>query len=114
MIECLLTREEHVPQKAVYPVIDAHNHLWAKWQTLGHVVQVMDEVGVAIYCDLTSNVSLAWGGGGYLIAPADIQNFFGECDGRFPHRFYGFTTTTLTPTPGRHSSTMRSCSWSGH
>jgi hypothetical protein len=100
MQRCLLIREERIPLKPAFPVIDAHNHLWGKWETLGRVVQEMDEAGVAIYCDLTSNVSLAWGGGGYVIAPGDIQGFFNECAGGYPHRFYGFTTATLTPPPG--------------
>ena len=100
MTRSLLQREEHLPRRAAFPVVDAHNHLWAKWQNLAEVVRVMDEVGVAVYCDLTSNVSLGWGGGGYMIAPGDIQKFFQECDGRYPHRFYGFTTATLTPPTG--------------
>jgi len=39
-------------------VIDAHNHLWGKWNTLENVIKVMDAVGIVIYCDLTSNISL--------------------------------------------------------
>ncbi len=97
MTRSYLVGREQIPPKAAFPVIDAHNHLWAKWETLEKVVKVMDAVGVAIYCDLTSNVSIAWGGGGYTIAPGDIGKFFSECADRYPHRFYGFTTTTLTP-----------------
>jgi hypothetical protein len=97
---CFLIREETPLQRARFPVIDAHNHLWGKWGALSDVVKAMDKVGVAIYCDLTSNVSLTWGGGGYLIKPGDIDHFFRECVGRYPNRFYGFTTATLTPPPG--------------
>jgi predicted TIM-barrel fold metal-dependent hydrolase len=100
MPRCLLIREERVLLKAAFPVIDAHNHLWGKWETLGKVVKEMDEVGVAIYCDLTSNVSLTWGQGGYVIAPGDFGRFLSECVEHHPHRFYGFTTATLTPPPG--------------
>jgi hypothetical protein len=100
MKQCQLARPEHLPSKAMFPVIDAHNHLWAKWDTLDGVVDAMDDTGVAIYCDLTSNVSLAWGEGGYVISPGDIQGFFNECANGHPHRFYGFTTATLTPPPG--------------
>ena len=100
MKRCLLVRTEHVPQRAAFPVIDAHNHLWAKWDTLPEVVATMDDVGVLAYCDLTSNVSLAWGGGGYVITPGDIGHFFKECVAAHPGRFYGFTTATLTPPPG--------------
>jgi len=86
-----------IPARARFPVIDAHNHLWAKWDTLDSVVKVMDTVGIVAYCDLTSNVNIAWGGGGYTLSPGDIDNFFNNCAHRFPGRFYGFTTATFTP-----------------
>lgn len=98
--KCCLVRAEHIPARACFPVIDAHNHLWGKWDALQDVVQVMDAVGVAIYCDLTSNVSLSWDRGGYVVAPGDLEHFLRECTAGYPHRFYGFTTTTLTPPPG--------------
>jgi predicted TIM-barrel fold metal-dependent hydrolase len=97
---CYLVRDETPIRQARFPVIDAHNHLWGNWAALENVVKVMDEAGVVIYCDLTSNVSLAWGGGGYMITPGDIGHFFRECADRYPHRFYGFTTATLTPPTG--------------
>ncbi|NQU10057.1 amidohydrolase family protein [bacterium] len=94
MTTSYLVRAEHVPERAAFPVIDAHNHLWAKWDTLENVLQVLDAVGVVGYCDLTSNVTLAWGGGGYMLAAGDIEQFFANT-GRFPGRFYGFTTATF-------------------
>ena len=101
MTKCSLIREEHLLPRASFPVIDAHNHLWGKWNTLESVIKVMDAVGVVIYCDLTSNISLEWAQGGYAISPGDIGHFFRECGERYPHRFYGFTTATLAPPLGQ-------------
>src|SRR5438445_4489466 len=101
MTKCSLIREEHILPRACFPVIDAHNHLWGKWNTLENVIKVMDAVGIVIYCDLTSNISLEWAQGGYASSPGDIGHFFRECAERYPHRFYGFTTATLAPPLGQ-------------
>jgi predicted TIM-barrel fold metal-dependent hydrolase len=93
--KCYLFREEHIPERAMFPVIDAHNHLWAAWETLDHTVSVMDEVGVVSYCDLTSNISVAWGEGGYVLGSGDIEDFLEDCVRRYPGRFYGFTAATF-------------------
>jgi predicted TIM-barrel fold metal-dependent hydrolase len=93
---CYLVTEEHIPEKSKFPAIDAHNHLWANWEGIEKVVQVMDQVGVSCYCDLTSNVAVSWGNGGYTIGQAKIEDFFQNCAQRYPGRFYGFTTATFS------------------
>ena len=93
--DCYLVREDHTPERAAFPVIDAHNHLWAAWDTVDDIVRVMEEVGVAAYCDLTSNITIRWGGGGYVLGAGDIEDFRRECAERHPGRFYGFTTATF-------------------
>ncbi|MBN1670942.1 MAG: amidohydrolase family protein [Kiritimatiellae bacterium] len=90
-----LVRQEHVPPKARFPVIDAHNHLWGAWDEVARIVGVMDQVGVLCYCDLTANIDLEWGGGGYRFRPGDIRAFFTHAAGAYPGRFYGFTTATF-------------------
>jgi predicted TIM-barrel fold metal-dependent hydrolase len=90
-----LFNEEHIPVQAAFPVIDAHNHLWAAWDSIDNVVKVMDAVGVACYCDLTSNMSVSWGNGGYTLGQGSIENFIQNCANRYPGRFYGFTTATF-------------------
>lgn len=90
-----LVRDDHTPQKAAVPVIDAHNHLWGNWQTVDTVVAAMDAVGVQAYCDLTANVSIAWGGGGYQLGQGDFDAFRRGVLDRYPGRFYGFTTATF-------------------
>ena len=95
MRDCYLVRNDHTPARARFPVIDAHNHLWAAWETVDKVVEVMDAVGVACCCDLTTSVRLQWAGGGYVFSPGRIDDFFERTGIRYPHRFYGFTTATL-------------------
>ncbi len=83
------------PQKAAFPAIDAHNHLWGNWNA-DEIVRVLDDVGVASYCDLTANARIAWADGGYSIQPSDIDGFFTNCAERYPGRFYAFTLATFT------------------
>ncbi len=81
-------------EKASFPVIDAHNHLWGNWQ-VDKVIETMDEVGVAGYCDLTGNVKIEFTEGGYSISPGDISDFFDNCALKYPGRFYCFTMSNL-------------------
>lgn len=76
--------------RAKFPVIDAHNHLWGNWQ-VDRVVETMDAVGVAAYCDVTGNVKIEFGGGGYRITPGDLNGFIDNCSSKYPGRFYCFT-----------------------
>ncbi|MGO9307537.1 MAG: hypothetical protein ACLQDL_00770, partial [Spirochaetia bacterium] len=52
--EVLLRRAAHVPEKARFPVIDAHNHLFADMPP-GEMTTVMDAVGVRIFVNVTGN-----------------------------------------------------------
>ena len=90
-----LVREEHIPDRAAFPVIDAHNHLWGNWAGVDSMVGMMDQVGIVCYCDLTANVSLAWVEGGYMVSQGSFEGFLTNCVERHPGRFYGFTTATL-------------------
>jgi len=80
--------------KAAFPVIDAHNHLWGNWQ-VEKVLKTMDEVGVISYCDLTGNVHIEFADGGYVITPGNIQEFFENCDLKYPGKFYCFTMSNF-------------------
>ena len=93
-----LVRDDQPPVRARYPAIDAHNHLWAAWETIDKVVEVMDAVGVACYCDLTANARLEWVEGGYAVAPGRLEDFFEQANKPHPHRFYGFTLARLAQT----------------
>ncbi|MCX6984150.1 MAG: amidohydrolase family protein [Lentisphaerae bacterium] len=90
-----LIRHENIPMKAMFPAIDAHNHLWGDLSKLKNILGIMGQAGVVSYCDLTCNISLKMGNGGYVFEPCDISRFFHECADRYPGRFYGFTTANL-------------------
>lgn len=92
---CYLVRDEHVPEQACCPVVDAHNHLWGDWEAPGAICRVMDAVGVVSYCDLTANVGLSWGKGGYELGQGSFDDFVESVQRRFPGTFYGFTTATF-------------------
>lgn len=85
-----MVSKEHIPQRACFPVIDAHNHLWGDWQ-VERVVRTMDETGIVGYCDLTANVRITFSGGGYILNQGNIFDFFTNCVDKYPYRFYGFT-----------------------
>ena len=85
-----LIKDEIIPPRAAFPVIDAHNHLWGNWQ-VERILQTMKETGVESYCDLTGNVHIEFSQVGYTITPGDISNFFNNCELKYPGRFYCFT-----------------------
>ena len=89
-----LFKEDHISRKALFPVIDAHNHLWGNWET-DKVVSTMDIVGVAGFCDVTGNVRIKFAGGGYAISEGKIDDFFRHCSDKYPGRFYCFTMSSF-------------------
>jgi len=91
---CYLFRPEHVPEKALSPAIDAHNHLWGNWD-LEQLVETMDSVGIVSYCDLTANARLSFAEGGYQLQEGKFEDFLTSCAARYPGRFYGFTMATF-------------------
>lgn len=93
--KCYLIRKEHVPARAKYPVIDTHNHLWGAWKKVAGVVSVMNQAGVRLYCDLTANVAIKMGRGGYTLGIGDIEHFFVNAAERYPGRFFCFTTANF-------------------
>lgn len=96
MTTCCLVRDEHIPQKAAFPVIDAHNHLWGGWDKVGGIVRVMDACGVSAYADLTANLRIRFAGGGYEFETGDLADFNRHCAIPHPGRFFCFTTATFS------------------
>lgn len=93
-MKTFLIKEDHIPLKAAFPAIDAHNHLWGNWQ-VDKVISTMEEVGVKSYCDLTGNVRIEFSGGGYVISPGNISDFFENCSQKYPGKFYCFTMSNF-------------------
>jgi len=89
----LVTKTTEI-NKAAFPVIDAHNHLWGNWQ-VERVLKTMNDVGVISYCDLTGNVHIEFADGGYVITPGNISDFLKNCAMKYPGKFYCFTMSNF-------------------
>jgi len=86
----LLNAESHIPEKARYPVVDFHNHLFAAMDG-ADLVQVMDEVGVAVFNNVSGNAVLPYVDNAYTIQRVDFSNFAHHHMARYPSRFTAFT-----------------------
>ena len=93
---CRLVKTDHIPERARFPAVDAHNHLWSDWDRLGEIARAMDEAGVACCSDLTANLDLRMAGGGYSFQAGRIETFFERAAAAHPGRFYCFTTATFS------------------
>jgi predicted TIM-barrel fold metal-dependent hydrolase len=79
-----------VPDKARFPVIDAHNHLFADMPAR-QMTEIMDAVGVRIFVNLTGNCALPFDDKGYTIRRRDLADYKrGWVDAK-PGRFAFFT-----------------------
>lgn len=87
----------HIPVKARFPVIDAHNHLWGRWDKISDIKKVMASTGVISYVDLTANLNLRWVDDGYSYSPCDIDQFFKAAVSAYPGQFIAFTTWNIAP-----------------
>ena len=88
--KCLLSVPSRVPQKARFPVIDAHNHLFGELEA-EKLVEVMDAVGVRLWVNVTGNVTMPLVDNTYTIARRDLDVFLEGYVHRYPGRFAAFT-----------------------
>lgn len=89
-----LFKQDHIPEKAAFPVIDAHNHLWG-CRDAQSVLRTMDKAGIAGFCDVTGNVEVEFINGAYSIKTGDIDDFFLQYSSKYPDRFYCFTMSSF-------------------
>lgn len=99
MQKMLLVNNPTAIEKAAFPVIDAHNHLWGNFE-IERIIETMDVVGVCCYADLTANVHIEFAAGGYLVKPGNISDFFYRCEEKYPGRFYCFTLSDFAHPAG--------------
>jgi len=99
MKHCQLRGPDNTPQRARFPVIDAHNHLWSAWDRIDAVVSTMDATGVVAYCDLTADINVRFANGGNVVAPGDFQVFLDKASRPHPGKFYAFTTAGMMRPP---------------
>lgn len=86
----LLRRPEHVPQRARFPVIDAHNHLFGDLPA-AEMLAVMDACGVETFLNVSGNVSVPFEQGGYVLRRRSFAEFRRGWMDRHPGRFAAFT-----------------------
>ena len=91
---CYLVHDQHIPERAAFPVIDAHNHMWGSLQA-EQMIKIMDALGILSYCNLTPQARFTWSGGGIGVHWGKIEDFFANFVSRYPSRFYAFTTATF-------------------
>jgi predicted TIM-barrel fold metal-dependent hydrolase len=88
--EPLLKRPTHIPEKARFPVVDAHNHLFGDMPA-EQMLAVMDATGVRTFVNLTGNCSLPFDDKGYTIRRRDLGIYMERYVERWPGRFAAFT-----------------------
>jgi len=86
----LLKREERVPERAKFPVIDAHNHLFEE-KDPDELVRIMDEVGLQIFINVTGNTQFQFVESGYTYRMRDLGVFIDRYVKKHPGRFACFT-----------------------
>jgi hypothetical protein len=82
----LLRVPEHLPEKARYPVVDAHNHLFGD-RPAAEMLAAMDAAGVAVFLNVTGNVSLPFDETGYSIRRRDLAAYIDGYVRPHPRRF---------------------------
>lgn len=88
--ECLLRVAERTPQRARFPVIDAHNHLFGELSP-EQLIEVMDAVGVRVWVNVTGNTTMPLENNTYTIARRDLSVFLDRYVHRYPGRFAALT-----------------------
>jgi predicted TIM-barrel fold metal-dependent hydrolase len=86
----LLKRPEHIPDKARFPVIDAHNHLFGELSP-ADMLKIMDEVGVKTFVNVTGNVTVPFDADGYTLKRRAFSVFADGYINPHPDRFAALT-----------------------
>jgi predicted TIM-barrel fold metal-dependent hydrolase len=86
----LLERPAHVPERARFPVVDAHNHLMDD-PSPESMLEIMDRTGVKTFINLTGNTRLSFPESGYSFSVRDIGFFIDGYVREHPGRFACFT-----------------------
>ncbi len=86
----MLKRPDNTPQKAKFPAIDAHNHLFGQISA-DQMVRIMDEVGVSVFVNLSGNVTVPFDEQGYVLRRVSFEWFVDNYIKPYPDRFAAFT-----------------------
>ncbi len=88
--ESRLVTRSRVPERARFPVVDAHNHYW-DYPAPESLLRVMDDVGVRVYVNVTGNTTIRFDDQGYRIHPSDFGEFKRAVMDPHPGRFAALT-----------------------
>ncbi len=88
--EPMLKRPDNTPERAKFPVIDAHNHLFGDLPA-DEMLAVMDEVGVRTFVNATGNAGIPLQNNCYTIERRDISRYMDGYVKPHPGRFAAFT-----------------------
>jgi predicted TIM-barrel fold metal-dependent hydrolase len=80
----------HVPERARFSVIDAHNHLFGDLPA-ERLIEIMDAVGVRVWVNVTGNTVLPLVHNTYSIARRELGRFMDDYARRYPGRFAALT-----------------------
>ncbi len=86
----MLRRGEHIPERAKYPVIDVHNHLFEE-KDPDDLVRIMDAVGLQTFINVTGNTQFQFVDSGYTYHMRDLDAFIDRYVKKYPRRFACFT-----------------------
>ena len=86
----LLRRPSNIPERAKFPVIDAHNHLFGE-HSPDEMIAVMDQVGVRTFVNVTGNAILPYKNNTYTIQRRHIRVYFDDFVQPHPGRFVALT-----------------------
>jgi predicted TIM-barrel fold metal-dependent hydrolase len=86
----LLELPETVVERARYPVIDAHNHLFGD-AAAESMLPEMDACGVAVFVNVTGNVSMPFDEKGYTIRRRPLADYLASHVRPHPTRFAALT-----------------------
>lgn len=95
----LLNLPAHVPVRARFPVIDAHNHLFGD-VSAEELLKVMDQVGVHTFVNVTGNARFPFTNGGYAIEECDFGLFKRDFVDAYPGRFEALTMSDFAGVNG--------------
>jgi hypothetical protein len=79
----MLKSKMHIPERGRYPVIDAHNHLFEETDP-GEMVDVMDQVGISTFINVTGNTRFTFVESGYTYFPRDVGVFIDRYMAPYP------------------------------
>jgi len=86
----MLKRPDNTPQKAKFPAIDVHNHLFGQMPA-EEMVKIMDDVGLRVFVNLSGNVTVPFDEKGYTLKRVEFGWFAENYIKKFPDRFAAFT-----------------------